>query len=115
LNVCQTTFNELEIFITKISPNLKSLSIIGSEDITFLDAHRWEKLILHNFPQLEKFYLICYDRRDNDNQYPIYSGQANQFSSSFWIQRKLIFDVEIKFTYIGYIIRPYRYIENFLL
>jgi hypothetical protein len=51
----------------------------------------------------------------NDNQYEIYSGQVNQFSSSFWIERKWIFDVEIKFVDVVYIIRPYRYIEKFLL
>ncbi|CAF5047626.1 unnamed protein product, partial [Rotaria sp. Silwood1] len=54
LDLCQTTFNELELFITKIFSNLKSLSIIGSRDITF-NADRWKQLILNHFSQLEKF------------------------------------------------------------
>ncbi|CAF1531561.1 unnamed protein product [Rotaria sordida] len=77
LNLCQTIFNELEIFITKIFPNLKSLSIIESEDITFLDAHRWEQLILNYFSQLEKFYLIYDDYVDNEQKYPIYTRRPN--------------------------------------
>ncbi|CAF1525585.1 unnamed protein product, partial [Rotaria sp. Silwood1] len=65
LDLCQTTFNELELFITKIFSNLKSLSIIGSRDITFLNAYRWKKLILNHFSQLEKFYLTYYDGINN--------------------------------------------------
>ncbi|CAF4868035.1 unnamed protein product [Rotaria magnacalcarata] len=44
--------------------------------MTYLDAHRWEQLILHYYPQLEKFYFTYYDRMNNDNQYQIYSGQS---------------------------------------
>jgi hypothetical protein len=112
LDLCQTTFNELEIFITKIFPNLKSLFIIGSEDITFLDAYRWEQLILNYFPQLEKFYLIYDDHVDNEQNYPIYTGRPNQFSSSFWIERQWLFEAEVRCVAIEYTIRPYRYIEK---
>ena len=86
-----------------------------AQDITFLNAYRWKRLILNNFSQLEKFYLKYYDRMDNNNQYPIYSGEVNQFSSSFWIERNWIFDVEIKFMDIAYIIRPYNYIDEYFL
>ena len=47
LDLYQTTFNELELFITKIFSNLKRLSIIGSFDISFLSAYRWKQLILN--------------------------------------------------------------------
>ncbi|CAF1370837.1 unnamed protein product [Rotaria sordida] len=106
LNLSQTTFNELEIFITKIFPNLKSLSIIKSEDITFLDAHRWEQLILNYFPQLEKFYLIYDDYVDNEQKYPIYTRRPNQLSSSFWIERQWLFEAEVRYTHIEYTIHP---------
>ncbi|CAF1181182.1 unnamed protein product [Rotaria sordida] len=117
LDLCQARFNELELFITKIFSNLKSLSIIGSRDITFLNAYRWKQLILNHFSQLEKLYLTYYDRMDNNNQYPIYTGRVNQFSSSFWIQRKWIFHVQIKGIYNKYMIYPYKkpcydYIED---
>ncbi|CAF4393554.1 unnamed protein product, partial [Rotaria sordida] len=37
---------------------------------------------------------------DNNNQYLIYTGRVNQFSSSFWIQRKWIFHVKQCYDYI---------------
>jgi hypothetical protein len=77
------TFNELDILSTKICSNLKILSVTCSKNIIFLDAYQWERLILQYYPQLEKFYFIYCDRLDNDNQYQIYTGRSNQFSSSF--------------------------------
>ncbi|CAF4313239.1 unnamed protein product, partial [Rotaria magnacalcarata] len=52
--------------------------------MTYLDAHRWEQLILHYYPQLEKFYFTYYDRMNNDNQYQIYSGQTTE-SKKYWV------------------------------
>ncbi|CAF3327288.1 unnamed protein product [Rotaria socialis] len=101
------TFNQLEIFSNKTYPNLKILSISFSKNINFLDAHRWERIILSYYPQLEKFYLNYYECINNGNQHPINCGEINEFSSSFWIERKWIFYVEIKFMNIEYKIRPY--------
>jgi len=112
LDLCQTKFNELEIVIRKAFPDLKSLSIIASEDITFLDAHRWEQLILNHFSQLEKFYLMYDDHINNEQKYPMYTGRSNQFFSSFWFERQWLFEAHIKYTNIEYTIRPYRYIEK---
>jgi hypothetical protein len=40
------TFDETELFIRKINVKLKILSIEQTtEDIAFLDAHRWEQII----------------------------------------------------------------------
>ncbi|CAF3937283.1 unnamed protein product, partial [Rotaria sp. Silwood1] len=88
--------------------NLKILSIHCSKNIIFLDAHRWEKLILHCYPQLEKFYFTFYDRINNNNQYEIYSRQINQFSSLFWIERKCQFFIKIDNINIKYMIYPYK-------
>ncbi|CAF1476369.1 unnamed protein product [Rotaria sordida] len=107
LDLRQTTFNVLEIFITKKFPNLKSLFIAGSNDINFLDAYRWEQFILNNFSQLEKFYFVYDDLLDNEEKYRRFTGKSNQFSSSFWIERQWLFEVEIKDTDIEYIIRQY--------
>ncbi|CAF3933565.1 unnamed protein product, partial [Rotaria sordida] len=86
--------------------NLKSI-YLNLYDITFLDAYRLTKLILNSSPQLEKFYFIYYEHLDNEQQYPTFIGRQNQFFSSFWIQRKWIFEDEIRDTDIKYIIRPY--------
>ncbi|CAF1319746.1 unnamed protein product [Rotaria sordida] len=88
--------------------NLNILTIIVSDDITFLDAYRLKKLILNSSSQLEKFHFIYYEHLDNERQYPTFIGRQNQFSSSFWIQQKWIFGGEIRDTDIEYIIRSYR-------
>ncbi|CAF4103996.1 unnamed protein product [Rotaria sp. Silwood2] len=107
LNLRKTKFNELETFITKIIPNLKTLSIIESDDIAFLDAYRWEQLILNYFPKLENFYLLYNDQVNNKEEYPTYIRGMNQFSSSFWIERQWLFEVEVTDIYNEYTIRPY--------
>ena len=53
--------NDLEILSTETYSNLKTLSIHCSNNMIFLDAYRWQKLILHYYPQLEIFYFIYYD------------------------------------------------------
>jgi len=102
------TFNELRTFSTKIPSNLKILSVNCSKNIIFLDAHRWEQIILNSYPQLEKFYFTYSDR--NTDQ--IYSGSINPFSSSFWIQRKWVFKVQIEGTEVRYLVYPHRYFQK---
>ncbi|CAF1443219.1 unnamed protein product [Rotaria sordida] len=102
-------FDEFEIFIRKICSKLKILRVnIQSRDITFLNAYRWEKLILQFLPQLEEFYLRYYERVGSVYKYPIYNEGSNQFISSFWIERQWIFEAEINSESIIYLIRPYR-------
>jgi len=105
-------FDEFEIFIKNIYSKLKVLYVTFLyQDITFLHAYRWEQLILRYLSQLEKFSLKYYEYK-----YPIYSGEQNQFISSFWIERKLIFKVEINEDGILYLVSPYRYIaEDFFI
>ncbi len=51
-------FDEFQFFIEKINSKLKILHVaFSNQDISFLHAYRWEKLISQNFPQLEKFSL----------------------------------------------------------
>jgi len=101
-------FDEFEIFIKNIYSKLKILYVTFLyQDITFLHAYRWEQLILRYLSQLEKFSLKYYECR-----YPLYTGGRNQFISSFWIERKLIFQVEINENNILYLVCPYRYIAE---
>jgi hypothetical protein len=103
-------FDEFEMFIRKIYSKLKFLRLrISYEDITYLNANRWEKIILQYLPQLEEFYFQYFESLDDEDEYPVYSEGLNQFSSSFWIKRQWIFDVEIVRREIIYLIRPYRY------
>ena len=50
-------------------------------DITYLDANRWEQIILSYMSNLQEFHM--------KHGYCIYSDPhyINQFTSSFWIER----------------------------
>jgi hypothetical protein len=77
------------MFITKIYSKLKVLSVTSlCEDMTYLDAVRWEKLILKYLPQLEKYYFKYDINFENDHDILMYLGKSNQFTSTFWIERK---------------------------
>ncbi|CAF4914549.1 unnamed protein product, partial [Rotaria sp. Silwood2] len=51
-------FDEFEILIRRIDGKLKILRVTTqSQDLNFLNAHRWEQLILKCLSQLKEFYL----------------------------------------------------------
>lgn len=106
-------FTNTEILSTKLSStsNLKILSIYCSNNLEFLNAHRWQQLILNYYPQLKKFYLIYSHCKTNSDRYSIYFG-LNEVSSSFWIERKWLFEIIIDNKNINYVIHPYRYIDQ---
>ncbi|CAM4985549.1 unnamed protein product, partial [Rotaria socialis] len=93
-------FDGFKTFIRKMNSKLKTLNvIIQCEDMMYLDAYQWKQLLLHYYPQLEKFYFTYYDRIDNNShQYQIYSCGLNPFSTLFWIQRKWIFKAKTEGT-----------------
>ncbi len=99
-----------EIFINKLNSNLNILSLnIIPEDIDYLDANRWERFILNNLPQLEKFYFTYAAHFEENSQPLTYLEKRDQFSSSFWLERQWILETEIKFDKIIYSILPYKY------
>ncbi|CAF3862441.1 unnamed protein product [Rotaria sp. Silwood1] len=107
LDLSETTFDQSERFFRKFFSNLNLLTIIVTNDITYLDGYRWEQLILNCFPQLEKFYFIYNEQFKNAENSLLFPGKQNQFSSAFWIERKWLFEVEINYPYIQYTIRPF--------
>jgi len=107
------TFDQLETFIKNIHCLLKVLHVITrSEDITYLDADRWERFISQNLPQLEEFKFQYYEQTIDPNKSLTYLGGPNQFSSSFWIARKWVFCAEAHCEHVIYSIHPYKYIER---
>jgi hypothetical protein len=109
LRICvrHVKFDEFEMFIHHIRPKLKVLVFITlSEKIAYLDAHRWEQLIVQDLPQLEKFSLQYYECIDDTNESNIYFGESNPFLTPFWLERQWIFQTEIECEYIIYSIYP---------
>ncbi len=81
LSICtdQLNFNRCEISIKNMHHILKVLNFITrSEDITYLDAAKWEQLILQDLPRLKEFEF-----------------ESHQFTSAFWLERQWIYEVKI--------------------
>ncbi|CAF4076208.1 unnamed protein product [Rotaria sordida] len=107
--IYEISFDEFEIFINKLNSKLKVLSLTTIvEDITYLDANRWEKFILTKLSQLEKFYFKYSAYFAENYETPVYLGQCDQFISSFWLERRWILDIEFEFKTVIYSIRPYQ-------
>jgi hypothetical protein len=110
------TFNDLEIFIIETECNLKVLRVsTSSEDRDYLDADRWEELILNYLFELEEFYLEYRQTIDPESGSVTGFKPPDKFNSLFWNKRKWVLEVEIdSFDYL-YSVCAYKYIEKKLL
>ncbi|CAF0962603.1 unnamed protein product [Rotaria sordida] len=119
ISICLTlyciSFNELKLFLLKISFQLKKLRIKKFNDENFLNVKQWEELILNYMPCLCIFdlqYIGLID--DNFRQ-----NLIEQFYSKFWIERKWLFDYYYYKNENSYYLNffstvPYRY-NHFIL
>ncbi|CAF1480761.1 unnamed protein product, partial [Rotaria sordida] len=108
-NIHNIRFDEFKMFITNINCKLKVLYYTTrSQDVTFLEANRWEQLFQRYFPRLEKFHFQYYKPLDFEYISPIYPEDLNPFVSSFWIERKWILEAEMRSFKVVYSIRPYK-------
>ncbi len=95
MNKCRLQFVEFEIFIKLISLKLQVLRFTTSENIDFLDADRWQILILQYIPQLRIFEFAYEENISNNFQLDLHHNNIKQFTSSFWKERKWYFQLEI--------------------
>ncbi|CAF4902542.1 unnamed protein product [Rotaria sp. Silwood1] len=99
---CCLRFDKFETFITKISSQLEVLHITTYRDIAYLDADRWEQLIVQHISHLRRLNFNHYHQvLYNKCKYDDFSVLTNRFNSPFWIQRQWIF--ELKMTRTGFI------------
>jgi hypothetical protein len=113
VHLCHVTFDEFEIFIRQLRPKLRVLMFsTSSEEMAYMDAYRWERFILQDLPQLEKFSLQYHERNDDKDESNIDFRETNPFFSSFWFKRQCTFEVEPHCEHIVYSVRPYRYAEK---
>jgi hypothetical protein len=109
IHLSSVSFDQLERLISKIDAKLKILRLdIMSDDRAYVNARRWEQLILHYFSGLEKFYLKYFDFLHNNLQFGTYPKTVNQFFSSFWIERQWILEADTETELTIYSIRPYK-------
>jgi hypothetical protein len=92
---CNLLFDEFEIFIRKISSKVKALRVTTSWVETYLDADRWERLILQHMPHLRIFDFEYAEFVDSDFDPKSYHAQFNRFTSPFWVERRWRFELEI--------------------
>ncbi|CAF4370863.1 unnamed protein product [Rotaria sp. Silwood2] len=112
---CYAEYDELEMFLTKISPQVQVLRINTLKDVTYLDANRWARIISQNLLELNTFEFQYNDLIDEDFKTTVYHELINRFNSSFWIKRKWFFKISIQTdswddNVIVYSIFPYRFI-----
>jgi hypothetical protein len=115
ISVNQLNFDDFEIFIKNMHCMLKALHFtVRSEykDISYLDAARWEQLILQDLPQLKEFKFEYYRYASDENELMISDGEHNRFTSAFWLRRRWIYEVTIDDEQFIYSISPYKYIET---
>jgi hypothetical protein len=115
LNIININFDQFELISRNLFNQLQILRISISNDRTYLNANRWEQLILFSMRQLRifDFQYTNFLEDDNDNNQSIYNSVLNQFSSLFWSERKWFFTYQFYFEenqnqVIFYSINPYR-------
>ena len=103
----EINFNEFEEFLLKLCSQLQFLNVtIHSSDKSYLNANRWEQLISQNMTSLNKFIFSYTDTiHDNFNITPSHL-LLDDFTSSFWINRKWIFKLLAHDDEFTYSIRP---------
>jgi hypothetical protein len=104
-------FNEFESFLVKLCSQLQLLSVrIEYSEKSFLDADRWEYLILQHMTHLKKF-IFCYtDTINKDLQISPWHSLINRFTTLFWINRKWILKISLEMNQFAYSIGPYKYV-----
>ncbi|CAF1184621.1 unnamed protein product [Rotaria sordida] len=118
INIKNITFEKFEIIIKNLFYQLEILHISTNNDSIYVDANRWKQLILSFMPNIRifDFQHVNYIQNNNDNNKAIYDSIMDQFSSSFWSERKWLFEyqfyVQQSQNYvIFYSINQYRYTD----
>ena len=110
---CYLVFDELETFIKIISSQLRALRLTTYWDAAYLDADRWKRLISEHMLHFRELYLQHHEFIDDDFALTEYHTLLNGFTSSFWLERQLVFEFTIdvndwSWSEIVYSIHPFR-------
>jgi len=114
INKTNLTFDELELLIRNHFQRIQILHFSRNFDTDFLNADRWEQLIVAHMSQLRIFDLnIVVSSYDHQK----FEKQLNRFHSPFWFERQWFFSHQIystsidsRFTFFS--TNPYRFISH---
>ncbi|CAF4576793.1 unnamed protein product, partial [Rotaria sp. Silwood2] len=86
---CYLPFDQFELFISKLCPRVEMLRINILDDKNYLDAERWQCLIVQHMGHLRTFDFQhrCVIASD-DYQYNTYHAIIDRFSSPFWLEHQ---------------------------
>ncbi|CAF1161919.1 unnamed protein product [Rotaria sordida] len=113
MTMTKVTFDEFESIIKTLFHQIQVLFIATKDDQAYLDACRWEELIVAHLPNLQIF-DIQYEHCFHKDHHLLDDVVLNKFNSLFWFERKWFFEYYIYYTrnnnhVIFYSINPYRY------
>lgn len=79
------------------------------KDTSYLDAARWEEIILRDLSQLKEFQLKYYRYASDEKEFEKADGEHNRFTSPFWLQRRWIYELNIDDEQFVHSVYPYKY------
>ncbi len=105
INDCEIGFDEFEMFIKKISSELRLLRLKTSSP-SYLDPKRWKHLIKKHIPHLHEFHFDCHVNAEFLVDITPDPETIIQFTSLFWIERNWFFEFKDTVDEFGYSIHP---------
>jgi hypothetical protein len=90
LNLDTIGFNGFELLVKHYFRSIEVLHLTTKHDQSYLDAQRWEKLILCYLPNLRVF-DFNHDNSVFEDSLVTYHDLVNQFTSRFWSERQWSF------------------------
>ncbi|CAF1281594.1 unnamed protein product [Rotaria sordida] len=90
LNIDNVLFNGFELLVKNYFHSIEVLRLTTRMDQTYLNANRWEKLILSSMPNL-RIFDFHHDNSVFEDSPVTYHDLVHQFTSQFWIERQWFF------------------------
>ena len=107
LKIENSNFDQIELFLTNIVHQLRLFHFSTEFDIAYVNANRWQRLILSRMSKLRTFDIELQPRH-NPHQH-VFHFSINQFTSSFWLERRWFFGYEYENSIATfYSIKPHR-------
>ena len=85
------------------------------DQVEYFNGNQWERLIKKNIAQFKKFYFTYDSSIDNFTDGNSLDKFINQYTSSFWIERKWFREMRIDSDTMPFLIHPNRFIEKSIL